>query len=317
VCARGPRRCVLLAAAVAWLPAACKGGAGDRVRFASVGGRVVVTVGENQPFAAYQDSGPRGPAVWPLCAPGGVPVTRAFPFAEVDGEPRDHPHHQSLWFAHGAVNGVDFWQGQGARIVAAGAIEADAATATVRHASEWRGPDDAVVCRDARAVRFVASREWRAVDVAITLSAGEQPLRLGDTKEGTMALRLRPELCLEGPRAAGSLQTSEGLRGAEAWGKPARWVAYSGPVEGAPVTVAMFDHPGNHGHPTHWHARGYGLCAANPFGLHDFTGAPRGAGDLVLPAGGDLRLRYRVWLARGAADVAAIEAAYRAWVEER
>ena len=125
-----------------------------------------------------------------------------------------------------------------------------------------------------------------------------------------MALRLRNEFCLEGPGAAGTVQSSEGLRGKAVWGKPARWVAYSAELDGVPHTVAMFDAPGNHGHPTHWHARGYGLFAANPFGLHDFTGAPPGTGDLVIQDRGELRLRYRIWIRRGAVDAAQLEAAW-------
>ena len=39
---------------------------------------------------------------------------------------------------------------------------------------------------------------------------------------------------------------------------------------GHTVTIAIFDHPGNPGYPTYWHARGYGLFAANPLGRHIF-----------------------------------------------
>ena len=41
-----------------------------------------------------------------------------------------------------------------------------------------------------------------------------------------------------------------------------------------PVTIAILDHRSNPGYPTHWHARGYGLFAANPLGqktLNDGT----------------------------------------------
>ena len=72
----------------------------------------------------------------------------------------------------------------------------------------------------------------------------------------------------------------------------------------------MFDAPGNHGHPSHWHARDYGLFAANPFGLHDFTGAPPGTGDLAIPAGGALTLRYRIWIRRGTATPDELETAW-------
>ena len=34
------------------------------------------------------------------------------------------------------------------------------------------------------------------------------------------------------------------------------------------MTIAIFDHPGNVNYPTYWHARGYGLFAANPLGRY-------------------------------------------------
>jgi hypothetical protein len=77
----------------------------------------------------------------------------------------------------------------------------------------------------------------------------------------------------------------------------------------------MFDHPANLRHPTPWHARDYGLFAANPFGLHDFTDAPPGAGDFVIPAGESLTLRYLIVFHRGDAKAADIEGRWRRWAE--
>ena len=134
-----------------------------------------------------------------------------------------------------------------------------------------------------------------------------------------MALRVHHALQLkdlDGSKgAAGSIVTSEGLKNAEAWGKPARWIDYSGPIEGRRVGIAIFDHPTNLRHPTHWHARDYGLFAANPFGLHDFTGAPAGAGDFTIPEGDSLALRYRFVFHEGDAEAAGIDRRWRnAWV---
>ena len=37
-------------------------------------------------------------------------MTRSWPMQDgVAGEALDHPHHESIWFTHGRVNGVDFW----------------------------------------------------------------------------------------------------------------------------------------------------------------------------------------------------------------
>ncbi|MCA8954165.1 MAG: PmoA family protein [Planctomycetes bacterium] len=264
-------------------------------------------------FADYRADGKRGPVLWPLCAVGDAAITRAHPLADVEGERRDHPHHESCWFTHGAVDGVDFWAGSG-EVVAVGEPEMDAAAGILRQGCEWRRPDGRLVCRDQREYRFRsdAATATRTIDVSVrVLAAADRELHFGDTKEGTMALRLRNEFCLDGKAgAAGSVVNSEGVRGKAVWGKAARWVAYSAELDGVPHVVAMFDAPGNHGHPSHWHARDYGLFAANPFGLHDFTGAPPGTGDLAIPAGGALTLRYRIWIRRGTATPDELETAW-------
>ena len=71
--------------------------------------RVAVTV-EGEEFTSYRFTGHDKPILYPLRAPGGVPLTRSWPIEKgVAGEPEDHPHHESLWFTHGSVNGLDFW----------------------------------------------------------------------------------------------------------------------------------------------------------------------------------------------------------------
>lgn len=260
----------------------------------------------------------RGLAVWPVFGPAGIPVTRGFPFADVEGEPRDHPHHAGLWFAHGKVNGTDFWAGAG-RIEKVGVTQLSGQHVAVAH--RWVAADGRHVAADQRWLRFDQGRteagsRWRSIDSIVQLQAAHGPLRIGDTKEGTFALRLRPELCLEGEGATGSLRNAAGDRDRAAWGKRARWIAWEGTAEGAVVTVAMFDHPGNHGHPTHWHARGYGLSAANPFGAHDFAGMPAGTGDHVVDAGGMLTFRHLVWMAEGQQADAALDALWQRWARQ-
>jgi hypothetical protein len=304
-----PGRTARLLAAAAGLLAGCSS-APLRPELRAAEGGVEVRLG-GEPFTEYLGTGFRRPILWPLRAPGGIAVTRAFPMAEVAGEPRDHPHQQSLWFAHGAVNGVDFWAGDG-RIVCL-ETGVDPAAGAIHGRSSWRAGDGREVCRDDHAITFTGGADWRAVDFDLTLAASHGALRLGDTKEGTFALRLRPEFCLPGQGGNGTIANSEGLRDGAAWGKRARWVAYAATVEGQPLVVAVFDHPGNPSHPTWWHARDYGLLAANPFGVHDFAGAPPDTGLVEVPQGGALRFRYRVLLGRGAGFTDGLDAAYAQW----
>ena len=280
---------------------------------------VHVTLG-GEPFASLHPYAEPRPYVHPLYAPGGIPMTRAFPMAEVSGEERDHPHHQSLWFAHGDVNGFDFWHGKGhdERVEWDGetSVSNDRKSCRVRCRYRWVVDEDTVLCREERELVFGAGGDARTIDVSVTLTPEVEPLVLGDTKEGTFALRLHPALRVEGPLATGTLVNSEGDSGRGAWGKRARWVHDSGTVEGVEVGLAIFDHPSNPRHPTWWHARTYGLVAANPFGVHDFEKQPAGTGKLVVPLGEELVLRYRVLVHGPGWDAARVEAAWRAWVSE-
>jgi hypothetical protein len=121
-------------------------------------------------------------------------------------------------------------------------------------------------------------------------------VKFGDTKEGSFALRLAPEL--DAP--TGTMVNSEGGEGeAQIWGKRANWVNVDGTIDGQKLGVAIFDSPKSFHHPTYWHARGYGLLAANPFGLQYFYNDPKHLGDYTLPAGQTIDFRYRVLIHEG------------------
>jgi hypothetical protein len=175
---------------------------------------------------------------------------------------------------------------------------------------EWRDPDGKVLLREHTHTLFGADEDERWIDFEIALTAGDEDVTFGDTKEGSFAMRMHAELRLTGDVAKGSAVNSTGVTGKDVWGKRAAWVHYQGPVEGQPVGVAMFEHPSNFRHPTWWHAREYGLVAANPFGEHDFEGKPAGTGDHVLAPGETLTLRYRVWIHSGTRTPEEVEEAF-------
>lgn len=234
----------------------------------------------------------RIPYLHPVLAPGGVPMTRGFPMEPGPLDARDHPHHQSLWVAHGEVAGLDFWHDPACSIRLAGRPRIQGATLVLPLA--WIGPGDQTVLREERSLSFGGSAEERWLEQTCRFLAAREGVAFGDTKEGTFAVRLRPELRVEGPHAVGSLHTSEGREGKAAWGQPASWVHCAGVVEGQHLSVALFDHPRNPRFPTRWHARTYGLVAANPFGLHHFTGSPSGQGALPVPVTEPLVFRHRL-----------------------
>ena len=311
IAAEAPRAFAFLREATAATSVACRT---PSVAAVTEGDRVHVTAA-GRPFATVHAGARPRPFVFPLFGPDGITRTRSHPMAKVDGEATDHPHHVSLWFAHGDVSGFDFWQGQKRRerleLDGAPTVQDSDDVVRVRCRYRWLADDDTRVATEERELAFAAHADARTIDVTVTLRPATHALVLGDTKEGSFAVRVRTELCVDGKGASGHLTNSEGARDGAVWGKRARWIDDVGLVDGQQVGIAMFDHPQNHAHPTWWHARTYGLLAANPFGVHDFEKQPAGTGTLTVPVGGSLTLRYRVLLHGAGWDAAKLDTAWR------
>ena len=243
------------------------------------------------------------PCLYPLVGPNGTSVTRHYPFKEgIAGEATDHPHHISAWFTHGSVNGHDFWHRiKGAppsNIVLKSFENVTANSFTANLAWEHDGK---ALLKEARSYKFTLTENELSIDFTSKLIAVTD-VTFGDTKEGSMAVRLTPSLRLKGKIAKGSIQNSEGHKDSAAWGKRAAWVSYHGPDSAGNATVVtLMDHPKNLRHPTWWHARDYGLLAANPFGQHDFEKKKKQPhlGDYTLKKDTSLTQRYRLIIQSG------------------
>jgi hypothetical protein len=96
--------------------------------------------------------------------------------------------------------------------------------------------------------------------------------------------------------ATGVYLTSEGVKGGPVWSTRGRWCILTGHnPEKQVATIAIIDNPKNPGYPTYWHARGYGLFAANPLGRHIFD-PKQPALNFTLEKGRSTTFRYRVIL---------------------
>lgn len=261
-------------------------------------------------FTEYSYKGHRMPILYPVHGVGGAPMTRNYPMKNGVGEAQDHPHHRSLWFAHGEVNGHDFWHGKNCRVVQDKAVTTQGKNVVTLSADNSWFVGEKRICREQRRVVFHVQPEGRFIDYEVKIMATEGDLHFGDTKEGTMAIRTNPALRLravKGSVATGKARNSGGKSGKGIWGKRARWVDYFGPVAGKVVGVAIFDHPSNHGHPCRWHARDYGLVAANPWGVGPFERTKKGPGQR-LKKGESVTLKYRFYFHAGDTEQAGVAA---------
>jgi sugar phosphate isomerase/epimerase len=285
------------------------GASAEGVKLTEKDDRVTVEVNGNL-FTEYRFKEPQRPFFYPVIGPTGQPVMRHWPIEENNPDDvRDHVHQKSLWFTHGAVNGIDFWSDGKGKLVHDKFIEVSSGpkVGVIASQNKWVAPDGKVVCTDVRTHRFYNTPGGQIMDFEVTIHASNGEVKLGDTKEGSMAIRLTPSMQLaptkamksRGEAAKGHIVNSEGQTDGDAWGRRAKWCDYYGPVQDQIVGVAIFDHPSNPRHPTWWHVRDYGLFAVNPFGIHDFEKKPAGTGDLIIPAGESVTFKYRFYFHKG------------------
>jgi hypothetical protein len=291
-----------------------------QVRFQNAPGRLEVTI-NGKPFTSlFQGADVPKPFLHPLTTVDGLQVTRGFPMEPKPGEPKDHQHHRGLWFTHGDVNGFDFWmnefnyksENRGViKLVAAPKVKAGGKQGSITSTYAWSSPKGELLLEETTKITFHAQpQDRRVMDFEIRLNP-KTDVTFGDTKEGTFAIRLTPEL---DEQHSGKMTNAEGARGEKAvWGRPSPWVDYAGTLGGKTVGIAILDHPKNPKFPTFWHSRAYGLFAANRYGEHDFFNDKKRNGGVTYRKGQPVVFRYRVVIHEGDAQQANIAAAFSDW----
>jgi len=289
-----------------------------RIRQDAAAKKIAIEIG-GKPFTTYM-YGPEYPDksfFYPVMSPNGARVNREFPIVkDVPGETTDHPHHQGAFFAYDEVNGTNYWNPDATgRHIEHLDAKIDGNALALRLA--WKNKDGRTDLEEAKRVTFGGDADVYWMDHDITLKAATVPVTMGDTKEGSFAIRLNDTLKEAG--GSGRYINAEGLEtAANVWGKTSPWVAIRGSVKDkgvdTDVTVAIFAHPTGLNFPPYWHARDYGLFAANPFARKGYDpAAPERITKLAV--GESLRLGFRLAVYSGKVDKARLDrdfAAYKA-----
>jgi hypothetical protein len=294
--------------------------------------KVEVIIG-GQPFTTY-DFGAvvAKPYLMPLRTATGIVISRNFPVVNSvtqadQNSPSFEPHQRPLYFDHGNIDGLNFWSEEAfapyyhghARqaygrmsLIKLEDVKGDTDSGTVRARFNLLAPSGRVIAEETQTFEFRGDDHTRLIDCEFVVAANHGPVTFGDTKEGTFAVRLGPELSAPHDH----MLNSNGAQGEPAiWGKPADWVEYSGTVSGKQVSVAVFDSPKSFRHPTTWHARAYGLLAANPFGFREFANDPAKDGSWTVPEGKSLTFCYRVLIHEGKLSPDQLAEMYRQYSE--
>jgi Methane oxygenase PmoA len=309
--------------------------------------RRVDVVIDGKPFTSYLwPESQAKPVLYPLRSATGTIVTRGYPLEPRPGERVDHPHHVGMWFNYGNVNDFDFWNNSTAikredapkmgniilrRIVStkSGKNEGELVVE-----SDWITGRNQLVLKEHTRFVFRGDAKSRSVDRITALQAQNENVVFYDDKEGLLGIRVtraleapsdKPEVFTDAGGHATSVAkmdnagvngvylTSEGKKGDAAWGTRGNWCILTGKVGDDPVTIAILDHPKNPGHPTYWHARGYGLFAANPLAPKIFTDGKAPAMNFTLEANQGVTFRYRVLILSEIATAADAESAYKSF----
>lgn len=265
-------------------------------------------------FTEYHYLDVQKPYFYPVIGPSGASVTRHFPMKNFPDEVQDHPHHTSLWYAHGDVNGYNFWETHPIIHDQFIDIHSGPEKGWFTALNHWVTKSGNLLFEEERKVTVYASENPKIMDFNITFKASHGDLILGDTKDGSLALRLAPTLQISGRVGQGKIINSEGDEDSRAWGKRARWVDYSGLLGNVATGITMMDHPANPRHPTWWHVRPYGLFAANPFGVHHFDKLPRNTGDMRIPEGEKVTFKYRILFHLGDLNHINTDQAFQAFI---
>jgi len=267
------------------------------------------------------------PVIYPVRTLNGTEITRGFPLKPREGERNDHIHQVGMWLNYGNVNGFDFWgngstgkkseNGGVVKHIGIDKIRDGEGEGILAISASWQDPDGRELLGEKTEYHFIVKDKNLIIDRITTLSATGQDVSMEDTKEGMFAIRMARQLelpssdkaflldksgnqgteqALENRGVTGNYFSSEGVSGEAVWGTRARWMHLSGKIGNEKISVVICDHPGNPGYPTYWHARGYGLFAANPIGGKDFTDG-RERVNFSIAAGKSATFRYRTVIA--------------------
>lgn len=267
------------------------------------------------------------PILWPIVTASGTDITRGFPKAPRAFESTDHPHHSGLWFNHGDVNGIDFWNSSYAvpperkpeyGYIRLRSIESARGDRLVT-LSDWEDSDGRVLLTERSEYTFGGSRDERFILRSTTLTAVDT-VRFGEDKEGMLGLRVdrafqqpsdQPlryldaegrdtgEATVNKDGVTGLYVNSLGFSGDEAWSKRAEWTKLDGTKDGDDISILIIDSRDNLNFPGWSHARGYGLFAVNNLGGKAMDPRSEGPVGFVLNPSESITFTYKVIIKDG------------------
>lgn len=282
-------------------------------------------------FTSYQyPENIEKPFLFPVIAPNGSVITRGYPIEPRKGERIDHPHHIGIWFNHGNINGLDFWNNSSAipadkkdlygHISLQKILKAESGkTGKLELVTNWDDSKGSILLTENTTYIFSGENNFRVIDHITTLTAVNGPVTINDSKEGLFAIRVDRAFEMPSNEAliftdekgnpttvkatdnsgvTGMYTSSRGLKGDAVWGTQNDWVVLTGIKDNVTISFGIFDNPKNPGYPAYAHARGYGLFSVNNFGQNSYDPKQEKT-SYKLEKGESVTLRHRFYLQSG------------------
>jgi hypothetical protein len=250
--------------------------------------------GERIASYCYEDAKIWHPFFANLRTAEGHPVTRTYPPVAGTDDTDHDTIHPGLWLAFGDVGGADFWRPNKDRVRHERFVEEPQAVderATFAVGNRYETAAGKTMCNETARFTIQEQPQGYLIVWDSTFSNREDDFYFGDQEEMGLGVRVATPMTVT---RGGTIRDSDGRTNEpEIWGKSAAWCDYSGAIDGRRVGVTLMDHPGNF-RPNWYHARNYGVLAANAFGRQAF-----GKGEtsrVVVKQGEEFRLRYGVFI---------------------
>ena len=284
--------------------------ADEPMRISMEADSVFVQQGQQNILCYRYEDVPFKPYVQQLCSPGGINILR--------DAPHDHLHHHALMYAV-AVDGLNFWEEQtepgrelhkcfdDMRVD----VNDDKSQAGFTEQIDWINPRNReLLLKERRTIKVKSIEDIKATllswQSSLAVPPGKKSMTLTGSHYFGLGMRFLESMDKGGEFLNITGQAGDIVRGAERIAR-ADWCAYIAKADGKPVTIAMFGHPENIRHPTHW------FTMTEPFAYLAAT-LNLYKEPLEVISDKPLLLRYAVVVWDGRIDKSKIDQVYKHWV---
>lgn len=274
---------------------------------------ISVYTGDNVLMKYRYQNVPFKPYVQQLFTPSGMNILR--------DAPSDHLHHHALMFAV-AVDSVNFWEEQQApgrqvhQLFAEVKIgkRNNVPNACFIEQLDWINPrSQELLLKESRTIEICQLEEFKATllnwQSTLAVPSGKEAMTLTGSHYFGLGMRFLESMDAGGKFLNAAGKAGEIVRGDERLVQ-AKWCAYNAEANGKPVMIAMFGHPDNLRHPTHW------FTMTKPFAYLSAT-MNLHKDPLNVTSNKPLVLRYAVAVWDNRVENDRIEKVYNWWVNSK